>query len=163
MGHLPSSGTDHAIVFHLLIEIYGSIKLLGPCFVYWTYVFERMIGSLSRQIHSRVRPEANLVAIHRRDIALSSLSSHPKLFEGLDPQIAQRYRASSPYEAKECLPWELPDLGRHQPSLALTESQCLKIHEKLASCLADPPTLENVKQKKIKAIARGVWVQGKER
>jgi hypothetical protein len=121
--------TDHAIVFHLLIEIYGSIQILGPCFVYWTYFFERMIGSMTRQIHSRARPEANLVAIHRRDIALNSLSSHPRLFEGLDPQIAQHYRTVSPYAAKPSLPWEFPDLARHQPSLALTESQYLQIHD----------------------------------
>ena len=54
--------TEHAIMFHLLLEIYEYVKQLGPSYTSWVYVFERYIGTLTRKIHMRQKPEMNLLA-----------------------------------------------------------------------------------------------------
>ena len=85
--------TEHAIVFHLLIEIYKKVKTLGPTFTYWMYVFERYIGTLTRKIHMRTHPEMNLLNVHTIDMALDRLVQihGDKLFAGLPSALCGRY------------------------------------------------------------------------
>ena len=56
--------TSHCILLHLLLEIYGTIKRVGPVQYYWMYVFERYVGRLSRMIKDRGHPETNLVNVY---------------------------------------------------------------------------------------------------
>lgn len=53
--------TEHAIIFHLLLEVYFSIQKLGPPDSWWMYIFERFVGRMSRKIKDRGHPNENLV------------------------------------------------------------------------------------------------------
>ena len=67
--------TEHAIVFHLLFEIFFSVKRLGPTFTYWMYPFERAVGAFSRKLHDRAQPEANLMTILATETALERIAA----------------------------------------------------------------------------------------
>jgi hypothetical protein len=93
--------TEHAIVFHLLVEIYEYVKDLGPSYTMWMYVFERYIGTLTRKIHMRQKPEMNLLAVHGIDMALDRVfAAHgDRMLAGLPKWFLDRTKVASLFSA----------------------------------------------------------------
>ena len=87
--------TEHAIVFHLLVHVYDSIKAFGPVHAYWMYPFERFLGSLTRKMHDRAHPETNLLNVHTTDLALDNIvrQHRAELFKG----IPSKFHVASPF------------------------------------------------------------------
>ena len=56
--------TEHAIVVHLILEIYNGIRRVGPVYYHWMYVFERFVGRTARMVKDKGHPETNLMNVH---------------------------------------------------------------------------------------------------
>jgi hypothetical protein len=128
--------TEHAIVFHLLYEIFLAVKRLGPTYYYWTYVFERFLGGLCRKMHDRARPEKNLLNIHLIELALDRIpSAFPDLLTGLPPRTAAKHlsRVKSAYTLEQ-------DVG--DAPLVSYSNRCIRIQlspQQLRSIVAITP------------------------
>jgi hypothetical protein len=76
----PSS--DLSIMFHLLLHLADTVIRCGPVSGYWMFSYERYNGWLKRLIHSRTKPEANLVNNYvktkiRSNSQPTSTNAHP--------------------------------------------------------------------------------------
>ena len=128
--------TEHAIVFHLLIEIHHSVRVLGSVYYYWMYPFERAVGFLSRKLHDRARPEKILLNIYSIGISLEKMTSMfpQRLFEGLPDNYKPTYSHFSPLE-------EVPLLCSSRTRLSRLELSDDNLEDLYELCVASHPNL----------------------
>ena len=58
--------------FHYLLHIEECITRSGPCWNYWQFPLERMIGMLQPMVHNKYRPYTNLI----KNIELWEMFNH---------------------------------------------------------------------------------------
>ncbi len=95
--------------FHYLLHVEECIKSSGPCWNYWQFPLERMIGMLQPMVHNKHRPYTNLV----NNIELWEMFNHITFLSNLGaiiypPTLPKHFQNDSVfyfYEDKEQLWW----------------------------------------------------------
>jgi hypothetical protein len=130
-NHFPE--TEHAIVFHLLLEIQKSIELLGPPDTFWMYVFERFVGRLSRKIKDRGHPNKNLLNMYCLEAGVKHLadSLRASLVSAVGPDVVRSLLGKMSWGAVAPQRPDLRDVStsklgaRHRSMLSDAEAELL--------------------------------------